>query len=311
MQLCDWDTGHPEDEQWMRILGEESPLDRIQLNKAWPPQPSSSGQSIEKPVVSSVISRQVVREIAEVYAEVSNGRILPVASETFQLLHDLRSSSSGNNIESRRFASSHTANRIWEVRYYIRIDPERRRGRITLLVMPFVALKYDLEERAKKLGVNAIRWSSTVTNASITMADIVVSSVENLESGRFRQQFTELLIGKHGHSFIARFFIDEAHTILGHWDFRPSFQALSDLTSFSVPLVLLSATVPPNKVNDICRVYNRPDLRLFRAPSTMRPNIKYEVSWLSSAMIKEKLRDQVFEFMENARPGDRVLYICG
>ncbi|KAK9489014.1 hypothetical protein V1508DRAFT_429360 [Lipomyces doorenjongii] len=55
-----------------------------------------------------------------------------------------------------------------------------------------------------------------------------------------------------------------------------SFQAIQNITSLTIPIVLLSATIPPSRVNEIQRVYNRLDLRVIRAATTMRPNIIYE-----------------------------------
>ncbi|KAK9364317.1 P-loop containing nucleoside triphosphate hydrolase protein, partial [Lipomyces kononenkoae] len=316
-------------ERWMKLLGEELPLDGLKQSGVLP-EPSSVGQSVERPVASSIVSSQgetitttITKEITEIYTEASNARILPVAPETFQLLHELRGP--GAVFRSREQAAAIQAIISNPGDSHLVILPtgsgksdliylsslyERRRGRVTLLVMPFVALKYDTIERATKLGLNVVQWSGTLTKESMTAADIVVLSVENLDSGRFRAQLTELLIGKQGNSLIARCFFDEAHTILGHWDFRSSFQAISDLTSFSIPVVLLSATVPPSKVNDIRRVYNRPDLRLFRAPSTMRANIIYEVSWVQSVLIEETLRESVAGFIRNATPEDRCLVFC-
>ncbi|KAK9233802.1 P-loop containing nucleoside triphosphate hydrolase protein [Lipomyces kononenkoae] len=316
-------------ERWIKLLGEELPLDGLKQSGLLH-EPSRSGQSVEGPVASTIVSGQgdtvtttITREITEIYTEASNARVLPVAPETFQLLHELRGP--GATFRTREQAAaiqavisnpgdSHlvilpTGSGKSDIIYLSSLY-ERRRGRVTLLVMPFVALKYDTIERAKNLGLNVVQWSGSLTKESMAAADIVVLSVENLDSGRFRSQLTELIIGKLGHSLIARIFIDEAHTIVGHWDFRSSFQAISDLTCFSIPVVLLSATVPPSKVNDIRRVYNRPDLRLFRAPSTMRPNIKYEVRWVQSVSIEETLRESVVEFVSKATPADRGLVFC-
>ncbi|KAK9241523.1 P-loop containing nucleoside triphosphate hydrolase protein, partial [Lipomyces tetrasporus] len=187
---------------------------------------------------------------------------------------------------------------------------ERKRGRITLLILPFVALRYDLVGRGRALGLNIVEWSSGVSKDSIAKADILLLSIESIDTGRFRQQFTELLISKSGKSLIARIFFDEAHTILSHWNFRPSFQAVSDLASMQVPIVLLSATVPPNKVHQVQRVYNRPDLRLIRAPSTMRANIRYSVERVPDEALKDTLMRRVGAFLAHASPKDRALVFC-
>ncbi|KAK9481444.1 P-loop containing nucleoside triphosphate hydrolase protein, partial [Lipomyces starkeyi] len=250
-------------------------------------------------------------------------RLLPVAAETFSLLHALRGSDAIFRSRDQAAAVQTIISNPGDSHLvvlptgggksdlvFLSSMYERRRSRVTLLVLPFVALKYDLEDRGKALGLNIVRWSSMLTKESIATVDILLLSVENLDSGRFRQQFTELLIGKQGNSLIARIFFDEAHTILGHFEFRPSFQAISDLTSLSIPIVLLSATIPPSKVNEIRRAYNRFDLRLIRAPTTMRRNIIYDVERVESHRLQETLNSHVEDFLINARPADRALIFC-
>ncbi|KAK9233799.1 hypothetical protein V1525DRAFT_392110, partial [Lipomyces kononenkoae] len=59
-------------------------------------------------------------------------------------------------------------------------------------------------------------------------------------------------------------------------------------------------------VQDIRRVYNRLDLRLIRAPSTMRLNITYDVTRVPDKDLTDNLRSHVKKFFENCRAGDRA-----
>ncbi|KAK9242704.1 hypothetical protein V1506DRAFT_444626, partial [Lipomyces tetrasporus] len=222
-------------------------------------QPSHIGQSLEQST-PSVVTRDpsqmqittVVKQITEVYPRLSNARLLPTAPETFCLLKELR----GVNAI---FKSPYQAAAMQTIisnpgDSHLVVLPtgggksdivfvsslyERKRGRITVLALPFVALRYDLINRAKQLGMNVIEWSSELTRDAVTTADIIVLPIESMDSHHFRQQFTKLLIAKDGHSAVARIFFDEAHTILSQWKFRPSFQGVSELTSLQVPMVLL------------------------------------------------------------------------
>ncbi|KAK9481675.1 P-loop containing nucleoside triphosphate hydrolase protein [Lipomyces starkeyi] len=187
---------------------------------------------------------------------------------------------------------------------------ERQNGRITLLVLPFVALRYDLLDRGRKLGLRITEWSANVKRESIIESDIIVISVESIDSGVFRNLLTELLISKEGNSLVARIFFDEAHTILGQWDFRPSFHAITNLTSLSIPVVLLSATVPPSKVDRIRKAYNRLDLRIIRAASTMRLNIAYCVTHVPGNELRDNLRATIISFFTTCQPTDRALVFC-
>ncbi|KAK9490470.1 P-loop containing nucleoside triphosphate hydrolase protein [Lipomyces doorenjongii] len=138
----------------------------------------------------------------------------------------------------------------------------------------------------------------------------IVDRVENLDGGHFRHIFSELLFKNGGHSLIARVIFDKAHAILGHWDFRPSFQAIAHITCFTIPIVLLSATVPPNRPNDIRRVYSRLDLRVIRAPTTTRPNIAYEVRQVPTDALRDTLQQLIARFFDTCQTADRSLVFC-
>ncbi|KAK9349562.1 P-loop containing nucleoside triphosphate hydrolase protein, partial [Lipomyces doorenjongii] len=187
---------------------------------------------------------------------------------------------------------------------------EFRNNRVTVLVVPFVALRYDIVDRGAALGLKIVQWSRDLVANDVLGAHILLVSVENLDGGHFRHIFSELLFKKGGHSLIARVIFDEAHTILGHWDFRPSFQAIAHITSFTIPIVLLSATVPPNRLNDIRRVYSRLDLRVIRAPTTTRPNISYEVRQVPSDALRDTLQQLIARFFDTCQTADRSLVFC-
>ncbi|KAK9426861.1 P-loop containing nucleoside triphosphate hydrolase protein, partial [Lipomyces doorenjongii] len=263
-------------EDWFKLLGEQLPLDAFtELGQS--ASPSVVGQSLEHSIPATAMSSNdekhittVVKEITEIYPDIFNARLLPVAAETFALLKDLRG-------DDATFRSRHQAAAIQT----IISNP----GDSYLAILPTCGGKSDI-------------------------ADIMLLSIESIDTGRFRQQFTELLISKSGKSLIARIIFDEAHTILSHWNFRPSFQAVSDFTSMQVPIVLLSATVPPNKVHQLQRVYNRRDLRVIRAPSTMRANIRYSVERVPDEVLEERLERCIGSFFAHASPKDRALVFC-
>ncbi|KAK9237131.1 hypothetical protein V1525DRAFT_433031 [Lipomyces kononenkoae] len=89
---------------------------------------------------------------------------------------------------------------------------ERQNRRITLLVVPYVALRHDIIRRATEFGLNVVHWSARTKTDSIITAEIVVFSVESMDSGAFRSFLTEHFIAKNGNSIVARIFSDEAHT---------------------------------------------------------------------------------------------------
>jgi superfamily II DNA helicase RecQ len=316
-------------EAWFELLGEESPGKGLKkmLQAA---QPSETGQSIEQPIPairqidSDTVERAtIIRETIEVYPESVDAKLLPVAPATFQLLYELR----GTNA---RFLSPLQAAAIQTIvsnpgHSFLVVLPtgsgksdivyltslyEFKNRRVTILVVPFVALRYDIIDRGIKLGLRIVQWSPSITTSEITGAHILVVSVENLDGNHFRRLFSELLVTKECHSLVARVIFDEAHTILGHWEFRPSFHAIQHITSLTIPVVLLSATIPPNRVREIRKLYNRLDLRLIRSQTTMRPNISYEVRRVSSDSLLSTLEQTVDNFFGSRNAEDRSLVFC-
>ncbi|KAK9247038.1 P-loop containing nucleoside triphosphate hydrolase protein [Lipomyces tetrasporus] len=307
-------------EAWFRFLGEVAPVQGLKrmLQTA---QPSQIGQSVEhsipavREVCSNTIEKTTIsREVVEIYPEAVNAKLLPVAPATFRLLFELRgrdatfkSALQAAAIQTIISNPGHSFLVILPTGggksdiVYISALYELKIGRVTILLVPFVALRYDILDRGAKLGLKIVQWSPGLVTDDVIGAHILLVAVENLDGGHFRHIFSELLFRKDGHSLIARIFFDEARTILGHWDFRPSFQAIQQITSLTIPIVLLSATIPPSKLKDIRAVYSRLDLRIIRAPTTMRPNIMYEVHRRSSDALHTMLGEIIRGFFDTCQ----------
>ncbi|KAK9357362.1 hypothetical protein V1504DRAFT_72674 [Lipomyces starkeyi] len=69
-------------------------------------------------------------------------------------------------------------------------------------------------------------------------------------------------------------------------------------------------TVPPGKVDRIRKAYNRLDLRIIRAPSTMRLNIAYSVTHVPGNELRDNLRATITSYFTTCQPTDRALVFC-
>ncbi|KAK9342016.1 hypothetical protein V1522DRAFT_417516 [Lipomyces starkeyi] len=58
---------------------------------------------------------------------------------------------------------------------------EFRNNRVTVLVVPFVALRYDIVDRGGALGLKIVQWSRDLLANDILGAHILLVSVENLD----------------------------------------------------------------------------------------------------------------------------------
>ncbi|KAK9342412.1 P-loop containing nucleoside triphosphate hydrolase protein [Lipomyces starkeyi] len=154
---------------------------------------------------------------------------------------------------------------------------ERDNRRVTVTVVPFVALHLDIIRRGEELGLVILSWDSSITIERIRSTDILLVTLEHVDSGLFRDVFTQLLVDLNGQPRIARIIFDEAHTVLMQFGFRGAYSALPTLTSLNIPCILLSATVPPTQSDAIRLAYGQPDMQTIRAPSTTRHNISYNV----------------------------------
>lgn len=143
---------------------------------------------------------------------------------------------------------------------------------VTVLVLPFRALIDNMMERIINSGVECIEWKP----GCMSLASIVVVSADF--AGREFVPYAKLLCEK---KLLRRVVVDECHLIFtsSHW--RPKLAALRNLRVLSCPIILLTATLPPvyeQELNDLmdirCATYIR--------ASTVRPNIRYMVSWCKS-----------------------------
>ncbi|KAK9491457.1 hypothetical protein V1508DRAFT_208839, partial [Lipomyces doorenjongii] len=172
-------------EAWFKVLGEESPIESLK-RRIQNAEPSAIGQSVEhtipatREVSNTVEHTTVVREVTEVYSEAVDAKLLPVSTATFQLLHDLRGSDSqflsplqGAAVQTIISNPGYsflvvlpTGGGKSDVIYLTSLY-EFKNGRITMLVVPFVALRYDILDRANALGLSIVQWSPTLTTTDI------------------------------------------------------------------------------------------------------------------------------------------------
>jgi len=143
------------------------------------------------------------------------------------------------------------------------------RGRYTTVVIcPFVALKKEVECRARERKISIQVYSESAPPGE---ADIILASVEHCLSPAFQNCLGQL----HGEGRLARIVVDECHLALTSISWRPAMQDMEHVRKVPVPLLLLSATVPPPMEDPIRRFFNS-QLSVIRM-KTARPNMIYEV----------------------------------
>jgi superfamily II DNA helicase RecQ len=141
---------------------------------------------------------------------------------------------------------------------------------VTVVVVPYRALADNLVDRIRRSGIDCFEW----THGQVNPATIVVVSADVAGSGGFLS-YAELLTAK---KLLRRVVVDECHLIFTSSNWRPKLAALRNLRMLTCPIVLLTATLPPaleqllgDSMQIRCATYIR--------ACTVRPNIRYMVSW--------------------------------
>lgn len=158
-------------------------------------------------------------------------------------------------------------------------------GCITVVIPSYKATLQDLERRCGDLSIPCSVWSS---NQPIPMigTGILFVSIEDASSKDF---LASLLQIKHK---VRRIIIDEAHEILYAADYRPCMLRIPEIrrSASSIPIVFMTATLPPQDVDKLEAMFRLKNLQIFRS-STVRPNIKY--SFLKENNLEKQLKQTV------------------
>jgi superfamily II DNA or RNA helicase len=140
---------------------------------------------------------------------------------------------------------------------------------LTVVVVPLVALREDMQRRCDELGIKCAAWDwrRPPDDATIVLVTPESAATAGFEVFLSRAQVTKRL---------DRIVIDECHVAL-KTKFRPALRQLDRLTGVGVPMLLLTATLPPMMQERLWEAMgweSKP--KLFRQ-STVRANLRYSV----------------------------------
>jgi superfamily II DNA helicase RecQ len=179
----------------------------------------------------------------------------------------------------------------------------------TIVIVPFVALQEDLQNRCRTMGILCEIWSSY----EVQTARIIFVTPESFVTKRFTDFLNRLTI-RHQ---LDRIVLDECHSILdASYDFRPQLRSLgSALTLTGTQLVFLTATMPPRDEKEFWTTLGLNADRAFIVRGlTTRPNIAYSVHQVFSLADENKVAVQLAQEAiksyedEVSRPTRIILY---
>jgi superfamily II DNA helicase RecQ len=147
-------------------------------------------------------------------------------------------------------------------------------GGVTVVVVPYRALIEDLVQRIQNCGVDCIEWKHGETNPAAVVVVSADVAGDVTSSGNFIS-YAGMLSSK---GLLRRVVVDECHLIFTSSDWRPKLAKLKSLRLLPCPIVLLTATLPPVREEELGESMQVRVATYIRA-STVRPNTRYFVSW--------------------------------
>ncbi|KAK6362547.1 hypothetical protein TWF730_000005 [Orbilia blumenaviensis] len=145
---------------------------------------------------------------------------------------------------------------------------------ITIIIEPFISTCQDVERRALDMGISAVYWNHEQPRSGglpINAPGVIITTPEGGTSKYFVTEVAKLHLARR----LDRVIIDEIHQPLLDEGFRDTFR-ISMMTNLKVPIVMLTATMPPLMVPSLKSFLNFPTFVEIRAPTNIK-NLAYRV----------------------------------
>jgi superfamily II DNA helicase RecQ len=175
---------------------------------------------------------------------------------------------------------------------------------LTVVVVPLVALRYDMMIRCAEIGVRAREWEADrqVDDASI----VFVTPETAAQNASFRS------FAQRNRRRLDRIVIDECHVVLNEsTTFRRHLQRLGGLVKMASQMIMVTATLPVSKTETLKRnmFWSGLVVREFRM-RTARTNIRYSVCTIDGS---EREHDEAVVRVVEAKfrqyqPGKMIVY---
>ncbi|KAK6495622.1 hypothetical protein TWF481_002670 [Arthrobotrys musiformis] len=145
---------------------------------------------------------------------------------------------------------------------------------ITIIIEPFISTCEDVNRRAREMGLSS--YYSTLgqprlTSFPIEAPGVIITTPEGATSKLFIQEVTKLHLARR----LDRIIIDEIHQPLIDEGYRDTTK-ISLMTNFNLPVVTMTATMPPLMVPSLNGFLNFPSFAEIRAPTNIK-NLTYRV----------------------------------
>ena len=177
-------------------------------------------------------------------------------------------------------------------------------GGVTVVVVPYRALREDLVRRCSAMGIPSSAW----TPEKAVFETITLVVVETATSSRFRLAVQSV----HEAGRLERIVVDECHTVKTATGYRHRIADLDSLRLIPCQFVLLTGTLPPTweaYMEEAMCLSLRNHRPTYVRASTDRPNVTY----LVTECVDGGLDDAIVQLVEelHARQGERPTVLFG
>ena len=138
---------------------------------------------------------------------------------------------------------------------------------VTIIIVPFTALRHDIKRHCADIGLPCAEWSQQSPDAPLVLVPLEMVADSSFQTfARIRAREGRL----------AQIVIEEVHLTITTQGYRKDLEFLNELFIFNVPVLLLSATVPPHAVDTVKSFLGITRLDVLRAPTSIT-NLRIEV----------------------------------
>lgn len=177
---------------------------------------------------------------------------------------------------------------------------------ITVVIAPLNALRDDMLDRCKKMGIKCAKWDG---RRPPYWASIVLVTPEVAVSPSFGRFIDE----KRMMQELDRIVIDECHVLMeSSPKWRPEVLKLTQMTEKDTQVVYLTATLPPTLQSNFLQLagLNEWSLTICRDDRTTRPNIAYHVVDYNRDQLEDTLAMLIAQKREQYGPDAQIIVYC-
>ncbi|KAG6863980.1 hypothetical protein C0991_001400, partial [Blastosporella zonata] len=149
----------------------------------------------------------------------------------------------------------------------------------TVVILPLKSLVSDYIRKLRKMNIAFEHYTGKDTNIVTGNRGLIIVSADQAMTDPWKQTIGKIY---HGGVGVNRLVFDEAHLALTDEDYRATLKNIRQIRIIPVPIIVLSATIPPTSETALATAFGLTDDRITIRMSTDRPELCYTIQQASS-----------------------------